>query len=757
MVRMIKISYFFVLLGALILCKPPELSNACDPKSESFFNASIVRFLISDSSPSCLPGFPKTPIPIWGAHSEIQSNVEIKAMALQDNKLYLGGTFQFLGPNTGGAAILNTTNGSLIDSAICPYLEVLSNSNIAISDEQGGFYLAGNFTHIQGIAKQNLVHINSNCKLDTGFDVGTGSGGADIRDLLLVGEKIYIAGSFSTWNGLARGFLAAVNRTSGTLDTTWIANADGTVESIIADTDGIFVAGQFLNINGSGIGRLSKISYETGSPNLSFSPNISAGAIRTIAMGRDASNNKVIYAGGSFTAVSPTYARSFEMDGNVTSWNPAPNGLVDDLTILGSKIYLIGSFNLLGSTTRNHFAAVDNNFGAVGGEDLQLLGSDSIASITEFGGKIYVLGNFSSVLGKPRRHGFSIDPVSAIFSDWNPNFSSSFSYPNGRIAFSPDGSKVLVPGYFTSVNVAERNGFGSIDLITGKATDINLQLNGSINSLHIKNNILYAGGSFTSVLSQTRTNFFAFNLNSFSLEGMSPTFDSPINHIATDNNYIYAGGSFFNVAGSSRSNLARLQITNGILDSWNPGADNTVSVILPMEDKVYVGGIFTTIGGSGSTSFLSALNLTTGNNLLFPSSSVTPNGVVKSIAHYQNQFYIGGDFITIGAQTNTRFSSFDGTTGVYTNQLITTDNTISTISIGENGKGFIGGSFTTINGSPKPGLVFYDFLNKNVLNINIPSEGNVSQSFVSRNTIYFGGKITQVNNRPKGGFYFWDL
>ncbi|MCW7481333.1 hypothetical protein [Leptospira kanakyensis] len=756
MMRKSQSFYFFFILISLIFCKPPELSNSCDPKSESYLKGSILRFLINDSSPSCLPGFPKTPVQIWGAHSSNSTNVDIKGMAVHDNKLYLAGAFQFLGPNTGGAAILNTTDGSLMDAGVCPYLEVLSFSNVAISDERGGFYLAGSFTHVQGIQKQSLVHIDSNCKLDTNFDVGTGAGGADVRDLLLVGEKIYIAGSFSTWNGSTRGFLAAVNRISGNLDTAWIANADGTVESIIADTDGIFVAGQFLNINGSGIARLSKISYDTGTPNPSFSPNISAGAVRTIAIGKDASNNKVVYAGGSFTAVSPTNARSFQMDGNMTAWNPAPNGLVDDLVYLGSKVYLIGSFNLLGATTRINFAAVDNNTGFVGSENLMLNGSDTLASITDFGGKIYILGNFTSVASKPRRNGFSIDPNNGNISDWNPSFTTGFSYPGGRIAFSSDGSKVLVPGNFYSVNVVERSGFGSIDLVTGKATDFNPQLTGTINSIHIRDNILYAGGSFSSILSQSRTNFFALNLNSLSLEGMSPTFNSDIGIITSDENFIYAGGNFINVASTSRPYIARLVLANGSLDSWNPSGDAVVNSILPTEDKIFIGGSFTSIGSSGSPNF-SSLNRSTGINLLFPSNVNFPNGNVASIAQYQNQFFIGGAFISVGGQATSYISAFDGSTGVYTHQLFTADSSVSTISIGENGKGIVGGSFTTINGSSKPGFVFYDFLNKKVLDSNLPSNGNVNHSFSVKNRHYFGGKITDVNNRPKGGYFIWDL
>lgn len=420
-------------------------------------------------------------------------------------------------------------------------------------------------------------------------------------------------------------------------------------------------------------------------------------------MGLDATNNKVIYAGGNFEVVSPTSARSFLMDGSTTSWNPAPNADVTDIAVLGSKVYLIGTFSLLGATTRINFAAVDNNTGAVGGENLGLSGSDTIASITEFGGKIYMLGNFTSIAGTARRYGFSIDPTTGKISDWN------------------------------------------------------LQMTGTaIRSLHIRDHFLYGGGQFTSILNNSRTNFFILNLNTLTLEGAAPTFNSNVETITTDENYIYIGGSFSNVAGTARTNIARLVLSNGALDNWNPIGDGNVASIHLLKEKVYVGGSFTNIGGS-NTSYITAVSPTTGTNLLFPSATMFPNGYVSSVTNYQNQIFIGGNFTLIGGQAASMFSSFDNTSGAYTYQLLTSDNIVSTISIGENGKGVVGGYFTTIDGSQKQGFVYYDFLNKRILDSNIPSAGDVYRSISVNNTHYFGGKISQINYRPKGGFYFADI
>lgn len=758
MMRSLQISFFLTLTSIFLFCKPPKLSNACDPESDAYLKSTILRFLLNDSSPSCLPGFSKLPNQIWGAYSDIPANVDVRALAVYDNKLYLGGSFQFLGPNTGGAAILNTTDGSILDEMVCPYLEVYAFSNVAISDENGGFYLAGSFTHVQGKPKRSLVHIKSNCQLDPNFDVGTGSAGFTINDIQLVGDKIYIGGSFTVWNGVARSNLAAVNRYTGELDNTWVPNAQGAVAALAPDNDGIFVGGAFTSLNSNAIyAVLGKVNYENGSIVSSFiGPNISSGTIQTMILGQDSANNKVLYAGGTLAVGSATDACSFFMDGFQTAWNPSPNGPVTDIAVLGSKVYLSGTFNTVAGSTRNYFAAVDNNLGTLGGENLSLIASDSIASIAEFGGKLYVLGTFTSVLGNSRRFALSVDPTNGQISSWNPKFSTGFQASTGKLAFSSDGTKVLVPGSFYSVNVVERNGFGSIDLITGKPTSFNPQLVGSINSLHIKDKILYAGGSFSSVLSTSRSNFFALNLETLSLEGTAPTFDASINVIQSDDNYLYLGGSFTNVASSTRNNLARLVLPSGNVDSWNPNPDGAVNSLHTLNQRVFVGGAFASIAGSGTPN-LTEVNRTSVSNLLFPSNVNFPNSNVNAITTYQNQYYIGGAFNSIGAQASPFFAKFDGQSGTYTYNLITADSELSSISVGENGKGILGGSFTTINGSPRAGFVFYDFINNKVLDGNIPSTGNVVQALSIQNRHFISGKITQANNLPKGGYVIWDL
>lgn len=750
---------FFVFLLGASFCKPDELSNACDPRSDSFLKGSIVRFLLNDITPSCLPGFPKVYPDIWGVHSNVPSNVEIHGIAVHDNKLYIGGSYSYFGPNTGGAAIVNPNDGNIFDSNLCPNLEVLSESSVAISDEVGGFYLGGLFTYVQGKYRPSVVHINANCKVDENFDVGSAADGVSVNDLALFGDRVYIAGNFTIWNGAARGYLAAVDKNTGALDPNWIPNANSPVNTLLTDSDGLFVGGQFTTINGGGSPRLAKVNFTTGANVPAFATGVTGGAVIDIALGTNANNQKVLYAVGSFQTGPPYNARAFLMDGTEDpNWDPAPNALTHAVAVVGTKVFLAGSFTTVnGGTARNTFAAVDNNTGIAGGEDLSLSIGQNVTEIVPHNGKLYILGNITTVFGFSRLHAFAVDPSNGLISDWNPRFTTSFTAQKGKLAFSSDGTKMLIPGGFSSVNIIERNGFGSIDLISGRPTDFAPAVNGTIFSMHLDEDILYAGGNFTQAFGETRNGFFAYNLKNNRLEGMAPGFTpTTIRSIASDADSVYVGGEFTQVSGNSQVYSVKFPLLNGSLTSWNPDPDGFVRAILPIEEKIIMGGEFANLGG-GIAGFLGTADKNSGLNLSYPSASESPNNSVYSLATHKDRLFFGGNMSFYGPNPVSYFGSVNLSDTSYLDTKVTTDSTVLSIGICKNGKGGFGGFFSQVNGVPRGSFVLYDFETNRVLDFNPVSIGAINTTFPYENTIFFAGSLSEYNRRPKGGFYFVNL
>ena len=85
----------------------------------------------------------------------------------------------------------------------------------------------------------------------------------------LLAGKVLIGGSFTTVNGLSQTNIARLNA-DGSLDTTFVASADGIIRAMaIQNDDSVLIAGEFSNVNGSPANRLARLSG-TGAVDSSF-------------------------------------------------------------------------------------------------------------------------------------------------------------------------------------------------------------------------------------------------------------------------------------------------------------------------------------------------------------------------------------------------------------------------------------------------------------------------------------------------------
>ena len=106
----------------------------------------------------------------------------------------------------------------------------------------GKILIGGNFTIYNGIAKQNLVRLNSDGTIDTSFNIG-GSGANGTGSLYGIAiqpdGKIIIGGNFISYNGTARGYIARLH-SNGTLDASYATGvgANSSVYGMTLQTDG---------------------------------------------------------------------------------------------------------------------------------------------------------------------------------------------------------------------------------------------------------------------------------------------------------------------------------------------------------------------------------------------------------------------------------------------------------------------------------------------------------------------------------------
>ncbi|MCW7475181.1 hypothetical protein [Leptospira levettii] len=743
-----RIQLFFLFLPIFLFCKPAELSNGCDPKSKSFLLGSIIRYAISDTSPSCLPSFLPFDVDYWGVFG---GSATVNSMEIYGNELILGGSFTALGPNVGSTYYLDTNSGKIISNVECPFLKLNDIAKAVVSDGSGGYYIAGNFTYARGFQFQNVVHMLPNCKLDFNFRPNPITP-PNIYSMAIFGDKLYIGGVISSWDGNTRNNFVVLNRYTGALDS-MVMDVNSAVEKLLVYNQKLYIAGQFATVNGFGRDRIARIDLLTSSLDSWVASSTQNSTIRALAIG-SISGAPALIVGGAFTTPR-NYAFALDLNGTLLAWNPNFNGIVDAIATSGSKIYVGGSFTTVnGGTARSNFAVVDSNTGTELGLNYGVNGN--VHQVIENNGQIYLFGSFTSVLGETRNYAASIDANTNIMREWNPNFFNQFSYPSAAAAFSLDGIRMMIPGNVGTVNYVNRSNIASVYLDSGLPSNWAPSIDNEVSVLHIKRNFLFLGGSFTSISGQSRPRLAAFRLPTYELLSFNPNVNSGVvTNLISDETNFYFGGTFTNVNGSTRNNVAAFSLDSFNLTSWNPNANNQVSALFDLNDSILLGGLFTNAGGSIST-YIRAVNKTDGTALNIPTTF--PNADVSGFASYNGKIYVGGTFTTVGGFSNQNLASFQKDTGVFeTNRFQLNGGAFYNMFVTNDGLMVLHGGFSSINSTTAQGTAFIN------LNTNQVTPWNISQTGVTFHQKQYGkylfiaGNITERGYEPFSGYHRIDL
>lgn len=194
---------------------------------------------------------------------------QIDSIAVQaDGKILLGGRFNSLQPNGAASAtprlnIARINDNGTLDTSFDPKANdpVFS---VALQAD-GKILLAGTFTTLQpngavsATSRLCIARVNSDGSLDTGFNPkADGAFRLVLSTALQADGKILLGGYFTTLqpNGAAsattRNRIARLNA-SGSLDTAFNPNADGSVDGVTLQPDGkILVGGSFTKLQPNG-------------------------------------------------------------------------------------------------------------------------------------------------------------------------------------------------------------------------------------------------------------------------------------------------------------------------------------------------------------------------------------------------------------------------------------------------------------------------------------------------------------------------
>ncbi len=170
--------------------------------------------------------------------------------------VYVAGAFTGIRPTRTGTV---TTQGYLAafdattGAPVPGFAPVLDGTVHALEPSADGtrLYIAGAFTTLNGATRGRLAAIDPT----TGATVANAmpNVGGTVRSIVLRGTTLYLGGNFTTVAGVNRNRLAAVDTTTGALSTTWRPTAEGnavlTLE-MAPDGSRLYAGGRFSSING---------------------------------------------------------------------------------------------------------------------------------------------------------------------------------------------------------------------------------------------------------------------------------------------------------------------------------------------------------------------------------------------------------------------------------------------------------------------------------------------------------------------------
>jgi uncharacterized delta-60 repeat protein len=339
--------------------------------------------------------------------------------------------------------------------------------------------------------------------------------------------------------------------------------------------------------------------------------------------------------------------------------------------------------------------------------------------------------------------------------DYGTGFNNSLS----SLLIEP--SSIFIGGLFTTYSGASAsriislNYDGSINTTFSSGTGFQNNV-GAIKRYDA--NSLLIGGSFTNYQGISNSVAFAkIDNNGTFLSGFTAAngFSGTVNNISaielTNDNKIYFGGAFSLFSGISAGRIIRLNsdLTRDSSFEIGTGFNSTVIAITKQtDDKILLGGLFTSYSGI-SANRLIRLNTNGSIDTSFNIGTGFSNLVNAITIQNDGKILVGGSFDTFSGISAGRIIrlNIDGSVDNTFNSGTGFGGTVSVISIGADNKIYVGGAFTTYNATNWNRIIRLnsDGSVDNTFN-SAGADGSVFEiGFLDNGRIVIGGSFTSYN------------
>ena len=623
---------------------------------------------------------------------------------------YIGGSFGFVN----GVARENVAHILSDYSLDTNFTAPAANNDIrAMALHNGILYLGGIFTDLGGTTRQRLAAVDA----ATGnLDPWDPDAGGSVFDLEIYNNNVYAVGQFTTINRnafhannqLTRNRAAVIELANGAnignADTNWDPDLAGNAFAIKEHNNYIYIAGDFQNVNravyhtNNQLARARIAAFEPvgigngrGDADNIWDPDLAnAGPNGGRALAIDATH---VYVSGGFTTaggnahVAVAAISDFAGGGSGTvdnTWNPQIaagrfNDVVRSLFLTNNSLFFGGDFTTVQGQTRLRLAEVELAGNGRTGAPTTFkgdVGTDwgMVAEIYADSTRVITAGDFYLFPAVNRVRLAAIDLNTFTVTSWDP-----------RVNFRPrslvvHNNQVYAGGEFSIVNEgqptqATRNRLASFDKVSGQVTSWNPNMDGHVFALALDGDTLYAGGQFSTVTGGARNRLAAYDLTNLSvgegLIGWNPLSNaSQVDGLLVHNGHLYVGGNFTEVQPGppgNRVHIAAYSLPTRTLDAWNPNVNVGIRVesIAAGNGKIFFVGNFTQVDGGTGRANAAAFNEAGFGAAVLDSWNPNLNGIAEHITYHNNKLYMGGAFTVInGGTPRTRFAVVDDNTGL---------------------------------------------------------------------------------------------
>jgi hypothetical protein len=598
-------------------------------------------------------------------------NAYVRTLVLEGTTLYMAGNFsQVSGQNRNYIAAIDISTNTLL-----PWNPNANSFVHAIQVVGTTVYVGGEFSSIGGKSLNNLAALNSTTGAATSWVPPVVDN--DIYTLAVnsATNTIYIGGIFDAVGGLTRTGLAAINigTTTGTVISTWVANTNGTgyIYKVTLSGSSLFVAGYFTTINGVARNSVAAVSTTNGGVT-TWNANLgSFSTVNTLAL-----SGTTLYIGGYINQVNLTdrfgIAAVTVNTGALLSWNPNLNSDVTAVAVNGNTVFTGGYFTIAKPQTTGNAIIFNETTGEIWPYTIELNSGGEIYTMAIQSNIVYIGGSFSTVNGSSRKNLAAFNLSTGALLSWAPVATgTTATFDNTAVrSMKIKDNQLYIGGLFLNVNGSTRPNLAAIDLTTGTLTAWNPVVGDGkttiqfVNTLDISGSTVYIGGMFNLINGIARTHLAAVDATTGIPAAWAPEVNgSGITKLIVKNSTVYVLGDFpKSIGGAYRPyGIAALDATSGLATTWNPVFVNgTVNDMAVNNRDIYVAGYFDEVSGAGRNG-MASFNLTTTTINDWNPDIIEDEGgfYVYTLAASDIRLSVGGGFYTVGNEARGNYAEYE--------------------------------------------------------------------------------------------------